>query len=479
MSEEPKVLDPKLCELTMAVVREMDAKSSEYLGRDDEPWVPRRRRQSVSSYESGWPTVGRAATADRVDDIAYGEFFSSSRDAIHPFAYEDLDALRGLFTYVRTTPAILERTLPSIPAGGEAILQTFFEYSVRDLPFSIFDRSKVLGFAIDSAEVLELYRQREKSWLAPELGYELVVPLVLTNLELDATFEIDDQSRIELLDDNDLRRMSVDYDISGVPGPVADAARFAIVVGMPALPNPGEGRRMFMWEEVPDTTKIEAVCEALRIVSSAPTGWARVFRRPLGWAGSWTDDLPEYNLLYTARRYPGVFDDFGWLKPGPTVTREQLDLLPAVTSALAASSKPTRLAARRLSTALVRDAPDDQLVDACIGLEALLGQKGAELSYRIALRAAVLLSSRSTDPMSAESVFRMAKTVYARRSELVHGSSSDKQAQFEVPGKAPVATNSVAVRLLREVLQERLLRPGDWSVEDLDTQVLNVLGGRT
>ncbi|NUU19047.1 hypothetical protein HP550_17500 [Cellulomonas humilata] len=476
MSDHTNALDPKLWELTMAVVREMDAKAIEYLGRDGSPYLPRRRRRSVSKFEHGWPNVGSLTAADQVDAIAYAELFGATKDAIHPFAYEDVEALRDLITYVRTTPSILERTLPATSRSPEdATIKRILEYNVRDLPLSIFDRAKALGFEIDSAEVLDLYRQREKSWLAPELPYELVVPLVLTNLALEATFEIDDESRIELLDDNDLRQMSADYDITGVPGPVADAARFAIVVGMPPLLNPGEGRRVFIRENLPDTTRVDAVCEGLRIVSSTQTGWARVFRRPLGWADGWTNDLPAYTLLHSSRRYPGAFDDFAWLKPGTTVTREELDRLPTVTSALTSASHTTRLAARRLSTALVRDAPDDQLVDACIGLEALLGQKGAELSYRIALRAAVLLSSRSTDPLPAELVFRMARTVYARRSDLVHGSVSEKQAQFEVPSGAPIATNTVAVWLLRQVLQERLLRPGHWRVEDLDDQVLQAL----
>lgn len=91
------------------------------------------------------------------------------------------------------------------------------------------------------------------------------------------------------------------------------------------------------------------------------------------------------------------------------VKREELDRLPAVTAALSDTAKLTRLAARQLSAASIRDTPDDQLVDACIGLEALLGQEGAELSYRIALRAAALLSSRANDPAPPDVIFRMAR----------------------------------------------------------------------
>ena len=84
---------------------------------------------------------------------------------------------------------------------------------------------------------------------------------------------------------------------------------------------------------------------------------------------------------------PAEFDDRAWLKVSRPITVEEAALVPAAAQALKEANPQTLLAMRRLSLALVRDAPDDQLIDACIGLEALLGQVDAELSYRIALRA--------------------------------------------------------------------------------------------
>ncbi len=477
MSEPDDVLDGILFQLTMDVVREMDALAAEYLARDGYKYVPKRRRRAVMAYESGWPNVGSEIGAKETDTIAYGELFAGARDAIHPFAYEELEAMASLVAYVNDTPDLLQRVRPAVRAGAPAdLVKSMIDITIRGLPTGIFDRAKALDVEIEGPGLVDLYRQRERSWLAPELAYELVVPLVLTSLELQETFEVDDRSRIEVLSDDDLRAMARDYDVSGVPGPVADAARFAVVVDMPPMANPGEGRRFFRHDEAPETAGVEVICEALRIVSSADTGWARVFRRPLGWAERWTDALPSYSLLQTTRRYPSAFDNFGWLRSGMTVTRRELEGVPAVTQALGSADKQVRLASRRLSTAVVRDAADDQLVDACIGLEALLGQKGAELSFRIAVRAAALLSSRVEAPVSAERVFRMARAVYDRRSEIVHGSTSERRAFFPVPGAEAIPTSDLAVWLLRQVLQERLLRGDHWSVEDLDELVLQRLG---
>lgn len=416
-------------------------------------------------------------TGEETDAIAYGKLFAAARGSLHPFAFDDLETMGELSTYVENTPSLLVRVQPLDESAEYRVLaKRMTDFAVKSLPISIFDRAKALGLAMDEMGLVDLYRQKEMSWLAPELAYQLVVPLVLTDLDIEDTFEIDDQSRIEVLSDEDLSAMASDYDISGVPGPVADAARFAIVIDMPPMPNPGQDRRLLIREEVPDTAGVEALCEAMRITTSTPTGWARVFRRPVGWSDHWKDALPPFTLIHTARRYPSAFDDYGWLKPGRKVTREELAQLPAVTAALADAGRPTRLAARRLSTALIRDTPDDQLIDACIGLEAVLGQRGAELSYRIALRAAALLSSRATNPPPPDVVFRMARTVYNRRSELVHGGTSTKYASFQNDDADPIPTNRLAVRLLRDVLHERLLHDASWSVEVLDALVLERLG---
>jgi hypothetical protein len=241
------------------------------------------------------------------------------------------------------------------------------------------------------------------------------------------------------------------------------------------MDNPGEGKSLLMRGDPVDTRGIDAVCDAIRVVSNARPGWARIFRRPRDWARHWEDNLPNLDHVFTARRYPAYFEDGGWLKQHTSVTAEEAAQLPIFAAALKTTTAPAKLASRRLSMAMLRDAPDDQLIDACIGLEALLGQKGAEISYRVSIRAAALLASKSVDPRDPQLVFKLAKKVYERRSELVHGSTSGKHATVQpAEGGDTFSTHSVSVWLVREVLHERLLRP-DWKIEDLDALVLKSL----
>lgn len=100
------------------------------------------------------------------------------------------------------------------------------------------------------------------------------------------------------------------------------------------------------------------------------------------------------------------------------------------------SAKPNiRLATRRLSLAALRNADDDRTVDACIGLEALLGEGRDELSHRLALRAATALGTRSSNPFNAQATYDLMKKVYVHRSAVVHGTSGEKSKIITMDGK--------------------------------------------
>ncbi len=272
--------------------------------------------------------------------------------------------MNALEDYVRRSEALLARLHDELEeqiGNGTEFAQMMVRHRISNLPASIYDRAMALGLEVDDPAVGDLYLQRERSWLAPEAPYQYVVPLVVTHIDVDhdTGLVIDDRTRVVRLTEDDLRRMAQAYETASVPSNLADAAWWALVIDMPPLPNPGEGPRMYVADPV-DTAVIDAACDALRVVSNVKTGWARVFRRPLGWASIWHHALPNLQHLYTARRYPAEFDDRAWLKVSRPITVEEAALVPAAAQALKEANPQTLLAMRRLSLALVRDAPDDQ-----------------------------------------------------------------------------------------------------------------------
>lgn len=470
-----RVIDADLYRLTMTVVAQMDAMVTEYYEGEGHRYIPYREKRQVKAFDSGWPNVwSKEKDGTRVNRA---DLFAHKSSAIDPFAYDDIPGMAALKEYVTTTEAVLERVRPHNAARNlpDELADSLMDTTIVLFPNSIYDRATALGLDMTNPAVGDLYAQREKSWLARTLEYQLVVPLLLTDIDVsEEGLQIDNVTRIERLTDDDLRRIS-EVDRFTVMTPLADAAKWAVVVDMPPMENIGEGRMLFTRDAPIDTRAVEAVCDAIRIVSLARPGWARVFRRPRDWARHWEDDLPNLNHVFTARRYSSYFEEGGWLKSHTGVTADEATQLPAIAAALKVASAQAKLASRRLSMALLRDNSDDQLIDACIGLEALLGQKGAEISYRVAVRACALLATKSNEPRNPELTFKLARKVYDRRSELVHGSTTGKHANVQPYGDdRTFSTHSVAVWLVREVLLEALLRPA-WTVEDLDILVLKGL----
>jgi hypothetical protein len=127
--------------------------------------------RSVTAYDSGWPNVGLKTKYEST--VAHGDLFAHKRDSIHPFEYNDMEAMHALDKYVRETPALLERV--RVPAGdgviGEEVAEMMPRHGIAVLPASIYDRAMALGLDIDDPVVADPYMQREKSWLATELPY--------------------------------------------------------------------------------------------------------------------------------------------------------------------------------------------------------------------------------------------------------------------------------------------------------------------
>jgi hypothetical protein len=82
------------------------------------------------------------------------------------------------------------------------------------------------------------------------------------------------------------------------------------------------------------------------------------------------------------------------------------------------------IAIDRLSLARRRIHPADQAIDGSICLEALLvGVKSTEITYKISLRAALLLAANLDD---RRKIVKDIKNFYSLRSDIVHGTKSQK-----------------------------------------------------
>jgi hypothetical protein len=440
-------------------------------------WRPRVPLPTVGTFDCGWPNLQR----DRLfppDDAPtdFARLFAAARGSLAPLEYADVPELAALIDFVRNRKDLRARVMVPTATNNVELEDRMLQYEAADLALSILNRGRALG-AQSEGELLRIYLQRERSWLLDPLPVEYLVPLALTALDLDTTLVIDATTLIEPMDPaTQAARSPSSSSMGAVPDTVVSAATHAVVFAERVIPNPGPGPRIFgpQPEEALPLDEADLVCTALRVLSHTAVGYAQVVRRPVGWADGWAHDLPPLTPVTTVRRYPEGFDNYGWLHMPPSVPRRTLDRLPATTEALRTAPSNVALAARRLSTAVLRTNDDDTTIDACIGLEALLGDGRDELTRRLAQRAAAVLATRPQHPADPEATYELVKKIYAHRSAVVHGTPGDRTRTLTL-GDDRYATGAVAVIILREVLADALTRTPRWSTRSLDQLILAAL----
>ena len=169
------------------------------------------------------------------------------------------------------------------------------------------------------------------------------------------------------------------------------------------------------------------------------------------------------------KRYPDDFER-GWLKMKAPIPDADLAEIVRAVGALLDSPKNVQLASRRCLRAMYRNDIEDEILDATIGIEALLSQGRDELTHRMSLRAAAALAN----DYRSDAIYNLIKQVYGQRSQIVHGSTpKNSVVKFE---DTEFGANHIGIFLLRQLLKSRLLAEEPWTAESLDALIIRRLG---
>lgn len=117
------------------------------------------------------------------------------------------------------------------------------------------------------------------------------------------------------------------------------------------------------------------------------------------------------------------------------------------------NDKRISLALSRLNSCLLRESKYDQILDACIGLEALFGDsEKQEMTHKLALRIAAITHLFERGEYLKKDVFKAVKAVYSYRSRVAHGGSSDLKEQFVTIAGFEIPIIEFAIDILREAI---------------------------
>jgi hypothetical protein len=448
-------------------------------------YIPTRSRASLGTFAGGWPNLispSPTAAGEIHPSRLFG--FKPAGDDVYSFMtdYSEVPELVQLVDHVRSRSDLRSRLSvwrDQIPQDDEEKRRVGLrveQSEICNLPLEILDRTYALG-RFDDQTVLDLYLQLETARLETQLDVELIVPLLLTAFKPDELIELDEDILLRPLSiDEQLARATQSNAVRGVPEPLIGAATHALVITNQTIENSSRSHRLLngLAGQV-SLELIDIACQAIAICTSRQTGYSQVLFHCVDWADTWKHDLPAFEEVLVLRRYPDQFDNYGWLSPREFLPIEEVESLPATFQRLRNAKPKVKLAARRLLTARTRPSDEDKIIDACIGLEALLGEGRDELTHRMALRAAAVLATRETRQMKAAVTYKLTKVVYDYRSSIVHGGVDGKKAKAKL-GDQEYRTVDLALLLLRELLWDQLNgSPADWTPADLDGRLFTAL----
>jgi hypothetical protein len=295
------------------------------------------------------------------------------------------------------------------------------------------------------------------------LDLTLVVPITMTHFEVDH-FPLTETTYIARIPKRlQLGRARMSTLGSGAVQMVVGAATHAFVSKGWNLDvdNIDEVRRSLSQSSSNILDATDSFFSALRVVTGINTGYAQILWVPRRWALEYFCDLTSVYGT-TLRRYPGEYDNYGWVGQGATVTADHLNEVSRIYRAVVSSqSEAIRLALNRLNGCLTRTDAADAILDGTIGLELLLGDdQNQSLSYKLRLRAAALALLHADPAYPAAEVASKVKQLYEARSAIVHGRRKKRSKKASEPTDTSNANERlVASDLLRFVLNVLLTNP--------------------
>lgn len=325
---------------------------------------------------------------------------------------------------------------------------------------------KMLGDCVDRYihvhNSFEAHDEKLKSVFAPlfltliqsKYKVTIVIPIAVVPFDFDC-LKISSRAYIMKMDDVfQLSRSRVKNHGSGAHKNVVGAATHAFVLtGWEFNDMSGyyDIERSISSLDAFPRIEIDALFAALRLTTGYGTGYAQLIYWPRGWACNYTAGLLPLSGT-TVRQYPQGFDNFGWNKKFDTLTKADAKSIGQLYSALLECEQPQiGIAIKRLNSCYLRDNDEDTIIDACIGLEALLSDgDGNEMTHKLALRFAALKKLGNED---VSLTFKEVKEIYAVRSSIVHGGRRSKKGNkmsHEEAAKKAVAFLSDCIKALLE-----------------------------
>ena len=432
---------------------------------------------AVSYGKNGLPSFSTSFGGGPID---YRNCFQSFGQGEPKVDEKAIESFARLIDFVRKKTELHQRfTIDYTPPPGTKIDIKFDEINIVSGIKDSIDRY------IHSNSSYEYDRQKGVEAITPTIAYifkknlpiDLCVPILFLQFPFDE-YKISDGVYIHRISDKEHQaRYDVDSYNTSAHKSVKSSATHAFVLKDWHVPN---AERMWDFNVLsqPRAYPLERINNffgALRIATTASTGYAQIYAIAKGWAVHNKADLP-YAQGATVRSYPGWFEDYYWnIETVPSVSSKELDEISKLYNNLeSATENSIHLSIKRLNQCLIRDNEEDSVLDATIALEALLSDDGnQEMTHKLAMRIGALSRLDQFYSRTPFDSFSDVKKIYAYRSAIVHGSKGlDKKRIIKIDKGSEVNAHVLAVDYLRMILRVVLNHPDYREPKNIDERLL-------
>ncbi|GGA64901.1 HEPN domain-containing protein [Salinicoccus roseus] len=408
-------------------------------------------------WPNGMPNISKS-TYNTGPPVKYESYFERySKEKSPEVVLEELTGYKEVFSYLRENENY--KMVYGYPGEEEERTSEIIEININNHIKELV--AKALhnwGEEIDLSRenFLEIYLPIENSIYLKELPVAFYIPILFLKFDFDF-FEIDDNISIVKLDEKfQLSRININTYSENINEALLSSASHALFIENYSFPNGNKylKSRMLNDLEAYPLKTINYFFNALRMVIDQPTGYAQVLSKPINWAYGYTADLIELSGVST-RAYPHEFNDFYWLQPEiSSISIEELRSMTAIYSGLKEQeNKKIQLACKRLESCYLRKDDRDIIIDAVIGLEALLSDSDkGEITHKLSMRIAFLLQMSSLNQSKLE-IFKNMKFIYSFRSLIVHGDPKwEKKRKIDLKNSDSILTADLATMYLKECI---------------------------
>ncbi len=432
---------------------------------------------TVSYGKNGLPSFSTSFGGGPID---YRECFHSFGRGKPKVDEKSIESFARLIDFVRKHPKLHRRfTIDYTPPPDTEIDIKIDEINIVSGIKDSIDRY------IHSNSSYEYDKQKGIEAVTPTIAYvfnknldiEICVPILFLQFPF-GEHQISDGASIRRISDKEHQaRYGVESYNTSAHKSVKSSATHAFVLKGWHVPN---AERMWHFDVLskPRAYPLERINNffgALRIATTANTGYAQIYSIAKGWAVQNKSDLP-YVQGATVRSYPGWFEDYYWnIETVPFISNEEMDEITKLYNTLeSATENSIHLSVKRLNQCLVRDNEEDSVLDATIALEALLSDDGnQEMTHKLAMRIGALSRMDQSCDRTPFDSFSDVKKIYAYRSAIVHGSKGlDKKRIIKIDEGNEVNAHVLAVEYLRMILRVLLNHPDYRVPRNIDEKLL-------